>query len=126
MRFAPFNRRSDERLRRWARIRSSAASETAYRPHRHVVIAQHLARQPDADRPLGGEYLSLRHGHASGLAGDELDPARRASSVAATRVQDVHLRVLFDRKHEALAILDINRSKSFDCQLRHVWFLLGG
>ena len=57
---------------------------------------------------------------------DELDTARRASRVAAAGMQDVHVGILLDGKHEPLAVLNIHRSKSLNCQLRHVWFLLGG
>ena len=40
-------------------------------------------------------------------------------------MQDVHVHILLDGKHEPLTVLNVNCSKSFDCQLRHVWFLLG-
>ncbi len=98
--------------------------ESADRANRHVVIADDLAREPNADRSLRHQDLPFRDRHPRGLSVDELDAARRAAGVAAAGVQDVHMCILLDREHEALAVLDVNRSESFDRQLRHVWFLL--
>ena len=69
---------------------------------------------------LRGEHVAFGHGHLRGLALDELDAAGRAAGVAATRVQDVHLGVLLDREHQALALFDFNGSEPFNSQLRHI------
>ena len=45
-----FGRRFDERLGLRARVGLAAAREATDRPHGHVVIAQNLAREPDAGR----------------------------------------------------------------------------
>ena len=39
-------------------------------------------------------------------------------------MQNIDHRILLDREHEALTGLNLNGSKPFHCQLRHVWFLL--
>ena len=66
-----------------------------------------------------GEHLFFGHGHRLGFALDELDAAGRASRVAAAGVQDVDARVLLDRQHQPLAVLDVHRTETFDCELGH-------
>jgi ribosome-associated protein len=103
-------------------IRSSRSLEAADRPECHVVIAQDLAGQADAVKTTRGEALFLRSRHARGLPLDELHAARRASRVAAARVQNIDTRVLFDREHQALLRGDFKRSISINRQCGHVMY----
>src|SRR6185369_6310241 len=50
---------------------------------------------------------------------DEFDAARRTARVAAARMEDIHMRILLDGKHESLAVGDIDRWKTFNAQAWH-------
>ena len=63
----PLRGRRDDRLGRAARIGAAGALEAADRADGHVVVAEHLTRQPDAAQPFGREHLFL--GNASSLDG---------------------------------------------------------
>ncbi len=115
----PLRRRRDVRLGFLAGVGTSASLEAADGADVDIVVAEDLARQPDAGGPLGGEHGLLGHGHRVRLSLDELHATGRAPGVAPAGVQDVDLRVLFNGEHQALAILDVYRSKSLDCELRH-------
>jgi hypothetical protein len=109
----------NRRLGGLAWIRAAAACQPADRTHNHVVIADDLTRQPDAYETAFFEARLLGHRHPRRFTVDELDTAGRAARVPAARVQDVDMRILLDRKDEALAIFNVNRGKAFDGQSRH-------
>ena len=118
--FAPLHRRGDKRLGRWARVGTAAARETADRADLHVVVADDLTGESDTDGAFRREYLALGDGHSRGLSLDKFHTARRASRVAAARVQDVDFCILLDRQHQAFAVLDIKRSEILNRQFGHV------
>jgi hypothetical protein len=107
-----------------AGIRASASFEAADGADGHVVVAHDLAGQAGVGHPLRSKNLALGRRPARWLSFDELDAAGGAPRVAAARVQDIDARILLDRQDESFAIVDVNRSESFNRQFRHAWFLL--
>ena len=78
------------------------------------MVAEHLARQPDARQAtsLKGGDLGLRA--TFGLSFDELDSAGRATGVAPTCVQLIDACVLLESQHEPLVQRNIKRANTFD------------
>jgi len=85
------------------------------------MIADDLTRQPHPDRALCQKHLFLRNCHPRGFPLDEFDATGCATGIAAAGVQLVDVRVLLEREHQTLSILDIKRSESFYGQPGHVW-----
>src|SRR4029453_15010554 len=73
--------RRDERFRRAARIRAARALEAADRADGHVVVAEHLTRQPDSAEAFGRQHHLLRRRHPRGLALDEHAAPGRAAAL---------------------------------------------
>jgi len=115
-----FRRRFDERLRRGPGIGTAAAFEAADGSHRHIVIAQDLARQAYAGQTAGGEDGALRDGAPFRLALDELHAAGRATGSAATGVQLIDPGVLLEREDEALPFRHVKSADVLHGQLRHL------
>ena len=116
----PFWRRRDRRLRCRTRVRAAGTFETTDGADGHVVIAEDLAREPDAGQPALGEPLLFRRGVTGRLSLDELHAACRAAGISSARVQDIDLRVLLDCEHEALFCGHVERAVSVDRQFWHV------
>jgi hypothetical protein len=88
------------------------------------MIAQDLATEPQvrrADQPARGQDVFFRLRHAIGLSGDEFHPAGRAARIAATRVQLIDARLVFQRVHKSLVHRDFDRFVAFDGELGHRW-----
>jgi hypothetical protein len=73
------------------------------------VVADNLTRQPNTYQPPLFQSRLLGDRHARWFAVDELDATRRAARVSAAGMQNIDVRILFDRKDESLAVRDINR-----------------
>ncbi len=84
------------------------------------MIADDLTREAYANSSLGQENLSFRDRHPRRFSFNEFHATRRAAGIAAAGVQLIDVCVLLEREHEALAVLNIKRSKSFHRQLGHV------
>jgi four helix bundle protein len=119
----PFRRRLNRGLGGPARIGSSAAGEAADGANRHLVIADNLAGQAHARETFLCEPGLFSNRHSIRFAADELNAAGCAAGIAAAGMQDVHAGILFNRKHEALAIFNVNGSKAFHGQHRHAAML---
>jgi hypothetical protein len=87
----PHRRRSDRFLRPLARIDTATASQPAGAFHRDVVLTENLATQPNARQTFRRQHRLLGLGHLIRLTGNELDTARRASSVSPACVKLIHL-----------------------------------
>jgi hypothetical protein len=87
-----------------ADVLATAVRKAADNTDGHVVIAENLAAQPHARQPTSRKHLLLGSGHLVGLACQELDPASRATSVAAARMELVHSSLIFEGQHETLAL----------------------
>ena len=86
------------------------------------MVAHDLAREANPRQPPFREPCFLRIRDPLRLAADELDAARRAARIAATRVENVHAGLLY-RKHEPLVVLDVNGREPFNGQLWHAAML---
>ena len=82
-------------------VGAAAAFEAADRAHRHVVIADDLAGQPDAGHPRAFSTC-FSAAVIVGLAVDELDAARRAAGIAAAGVELVDVDVLLEARTRRL------------------------
>lgn len=83
------------------------------------MVAEDLARQPDAREALRGKPISLGHGHRRRFPVEELHATRGAARVSAAGVEDVDLGVLFDGEHEALAVGHVHCSETFNREFGH-------
>jgi hypothetical protein len=83
------------------------------------MIAEDLTGQANASQGAGREALLLGHGHPRRLSLDELHTAGRAACESSARVQDVDFRIFLDGADKTLVRRHIERSKSFNGQLRH-------
>src|SRR5262245_58797338 len=92
----PLWRRLDLRRRLMSRVFSSAAGQAADRPDLHVVIAEHLAAQPNTRQAARREHVSFGGGHTIGFAANELDAAGRATRVAAASVELIDPGILLE------------------------------
>jgi hypothetical protein len=117
----PIGRRFDLFGRLVTRIFPSTAGKPAYCPDRHVMIAKDLAAQPHARQPSCGKHITLSNRHATWLAIDKLDAARRAAGVSATRMQLVDSSILLECEHKPLAIGDLEFADIFNLKLWHCW-----
>lgn len=63
---------------------------------------------------LGLQFFFLSFGHTFGFAIEEIYPAGSAARLTATPVQRMAT-IVFQCKHQAGTLIDINRSNAFNC-----------
>src|SRR5262249_49884062 len=110
--------RLDGVCRTVARSRPARAGEPADGPDGHVVVTEDLAAQANASDVLRSQDVLLGGGHRIGLAGDELDAAGGAASVATTGMELVDLGLVGERQDKAFAGGHVEFTDTFNGQLR--------
>ena len=95
--------RLNRRLRRFARVGTTAAGEPADGADRHVVVADDLTREPHAGQTAFLELALFRPGHGCRFTLGELDPACRAACIPTTGVENIDACILFNREDESLS-----------------------
>jgi hypothetical protein len=104
-----------------ARIEAAGAGQPALGLQTHVVIAHHLAREPQARRrdPLRGENMLLRLRHRGRLAGDKLHPAGGAAAVAAAGMELIDPALVDEGVDQPLAGGNFEITDAIDRNLGH-------
>ena len=91
---------------------------------RSVVVAggggAELLRPRGEDAVERLELVALGNRARGGLTFDELDAARGAAGVAATRVENVDVQIFLNGENKALACGDFNGPETFNGELGHV------
>jgi hypothetical protein len=103
----------------FARIGTAGSRQPTDGAHRHVVIAENLATEPNPSRPFGRQCRNLRGRPARRLSSNEFDSARGASRVAATGMQLIDVGFVFQSQHEPFPLRNGKRSDSLDGQVGH-------
>jgi hypothetical protein len=97
-----------------ASVLSAAASQAADRAHRHVIVTQHLAAQPDAGEVPHFEHIALGDGHTLRFTFDKLHAAGGATGMPTASMQLIDPGILFQGKHESLALWNVKRTDPLD------------
>jgi hypothetical protein len=111
--FDPNRRRLDLRSRHRSRILSAATLQSADRADYHVVIAHHLATQPDARQTASLQHVSLGFRHLRRFAFHEFYSAGRATSMPTAGMQLVDSSILLQSEHQSLAGRNIESPDAF-------------
>jgi len=112
-------RRGDAVRRALAGVGPAAAGQAADAPDGHVPVADDLTAETHPGQALGLEDLLLGFRHLVRLAGEELDPARRAAGVPAAGVELVDPGLVDQGQDEALPGRNLELADPFDRQQRH-------